>query len=127
MLRLSYFLGNYYPNGGSQAFADDLGRTLEEQGGEILLKSRVRRIVVGGGTASGVDMETGPLRCRTLRRISAGAVISNADLILTVDQLLPQDAVDSDYRAWLHRLRPTFPCFLTHIGVRDVSAETLRK
>ena len=28
MLRLSYFLGNYYPKGGSQAFADDLARVL---------------------------------------------------------------------------------------------------
>ena len=26
MLRLSYFLGNYYPEGGSQVFADDLAR-----------------------------------------------------------------------------------------------------
>ena len=26
MLRLAYFLGNYYPKGSSQKFADDLGR-----------------------------------------------------------------------------------------------------
>src|SRR5262249_10203721 len=33
MLRLSYFLGNYYPLGGSQAFADDLAHRFEEGGG----------------------------------------------------------------------------------------------
>ncbi len=33
MLRLSYFLGNYYPRGGSQAFADELALRFEECGG----------------------------------------------------------------------------------------------
>src|SRR6185312_5701987 len=37
MLRLSYFLGNYYPRGGSQTFADALARRFEEFGGDILL------------------------------------------------------------------------------------------
>src|SRR5712692_4896994 len=32
MLRLSYFLGNYYPKGSSQKFADDLGRGIEARG-----------------------------------------------------------------------------------------------
>src|SRR5579872_2487930 len=36
MLRLSYFLGNYYPKGSSQKFADDLGRVFTERGGKIL-------------------------------------------------------------------------------------------
>ena len=31
MLRLSYFLGNYYPRGGSQAFVDDLALAFEER------------------------------------------------------------------------------------------------
>ncbi|MEO1369918.1 MAG: NAD(P)-binding protein, partial [Acidobacteriota bacterium] len=36
MLRLSYFLGNYFPRGGSQAFADELARGFEAAGGHIL-------------------------------------------------------------------------------------------
>jgi phytoene dehydrogenase-like protein len=127
MLRLSYFLGNYYPRGGSQAFADELARTFEECGGVVLLKSNVRRIVVRSGSACGIEIETGPQRCRSIRHIAAGAVISNADLRLTIDRLLPGDAVDPNYRNFVHRLRPTLPCFLTHIGVRDVSPDTLRE
>src|SRR6266436_3041286 len=45
MLRLSYFLGNYYPRGGSQAFADELALRFEERGGHILMGSTVRGIL----------------------------------------------------------------------------------
>jgi phytoene dehydrogenase-like protein len=86
MLRLSYFLGNYYPRGGSQAFADELARRFEEHGGHILMSTAARRILVedapgaeeragaagaagaaggaGGGIARGVELEIlrGPLR-----------------------------------------------------------------
>src|SRR5262249_37784188 len=41
MLRVSYFLGNYYPRGGSQAFADELAHRFEEAGGDILLSAPV--------------------------------------------------------------------------------------
>ncbi len=58
MLRLSYFLGNYYPRGGSQAFADELARRFEELGGQILMRSLVRRILVNKGSACGVEVET---------------------------------------------------------------------
>src|SRR5213075_3100102 len=37
MLRLSYFLGNYYPQGGSQAFADALASCVTSHGGDILM------------------------------------------------------------------------------------------
>src|SRR5205807_9101782 len=57
MLRLSYFLGNYYPQGGSQAFADALARRFEERGGHILMRSTVRRIQIEDGAARGVEIE----------------------------------------------------------------------
>src|SRR5437879_13922322 len=44
MLRLSYFLGNYYPKGSSQKFADDLGRAFTALGGKILKCAEVERI-----------------------------------------------------------------------------------
>ena len=60
MLRLSYFLGNYYPRGGSQAFADELAQRFEEQGGHILMHALVTRILVQHETAYGVEVETRP-------------------------------------------------------------------
>ena len=125
MLRLSYFLGNYYPVHGSQFFADELGQRFEEQGGDILMSTRVDEIVVRQGRACGVVVETtrGPLRGR--RTIGAGTVISNADLRLTVEKLLGREHVDPTYLQGLRSLRPSFPCFLVHIGLRDMPVEVI--
>jgi phytoene dehydrogenase-like protein len=128
MLRLSYFLGNYYPKGGSQAFADDLARCFEERGGQILISALARRIAIEDGTARGVEIQLlrGPL-AGFETTVRAGAVISNADLLLTLEELvgprhLPPETVDP-----VRRLRATFPCWLTHLGLRGVPAGILEE
>src|SRR5205085_12485110 len=64
MLRLSYFLGNYYPRGGSQAFADDLASRIAAFGSDILLGAPVTRIIVKRGDVKGVEVLAGPARSR---------------------------------------------------------------
>ncbi len=125
MLRLSYFHGNYYPVHGSQFFADELAQRLEERSGDILMSTRVKRILVREGRAEGVEMETtrGPKQGR--RRVAADVVISNADLLATLEKGLPADSVDPDYLAAVRSMRPSMPCYLTHVGLRDVAAEVL--
>jgi len=127
MLRLSYFLGNYYPRGGSQAFADELALRFEERGGHILMSTRVERIVVEDGAARGVELETIRGSLKGTWRVRAGAVISNADLLQTYESLLGPEHVGAEELAAVRRLRPTYPCFLTHIGLRDVSDEELAR
>ncbi|HKI03145.1 MAG TPA: NAD(P)/FAD-dependent oxidoreductase [Thermoanaerobaculia bacterium] len=128
MLRLSYFLGNYYPVGGSQAFADDLARCFEERGGHILMSTLAQRIVIEDGTARGVEIETlrGPFAGQRAT-VRAAAVISNADLLLTLEKLvgpkhLPPEAVEP-----VRRLRTTFPCWLSHLGLKGVPAAVLEE
>jgi phytoene dehydrogenase-like protein len=125
MLRISYFLGNYYPRGGSQAFADELARRFEENGGDILLSAPVKRILVRGGAACGVVLETGHVRDRHQELVHAGAVVSNADMWHTVEHLLDPNQLPPEFAARVRRLRPSYPCFLMHIGVRDVPTEVL--
>jgi phytoene dehydrogenase-like protein len=127
MLRLSYFLGNYYPARGSQAFVDDLARCFEDAGGDILMSTRVERITLARGRVSGVELDTtrGGLRGRST--VGAPIVVSNADLLSTVDRLVGAEHFPADYVAGIRRLRPTYPCFLTHLGLRDVSAELLTR
>jgi phytoene dehydrogenase-like protein len=127
MLRLSYFLGNYYPRGGSQAFADELAQRFEEQGGHILLKAKVNRIVTRKGRAVGVEVETGPPRDRSRRTVATGVVVSNADLRQTILTMLAREDLGPSYCRRLSELRPTYPCFLSHIGVEGVSTETLER
>jgi phytoene dehydrogenase-like protein len=125
MLRLSYFMGNYYPVGGSQVFADELAQRFEERGGHILMHSKVRRILTENGEVTGVEVETGPKQNRFVKRVKVPVVVSNADLLQTVEEMLDPDQLNQDYMDHIRTLRPTHPCFLTHIGLRDVPTETL--
>jgi prolycopene isomerase len=127
MLRLAYFLGNYYPEGGSQAFADELALRLEQRGGHVLLKSKVARIVVRGGRAIAVEVETGPVRDRARRTIRAGVIVSNADLRQTALKLMDSAGLDSQYRDRLGELKVSSPCFLMHLGVEGVGREELER
>ena len=124
MLRLAYFLGNYYPRGGSQVFVDDLAQRFEQSGGHILMSSMVRRIVVRNNTACGVEVETG--RNKVRRHISTGAVVSNADLRQTLESLIGSELVDPDALMRVRQLRPTHACFLLHMGVQGISLDDLR-
>jgi len=127
MLRLAYFLGNYYPRGGSQVFADDLAARLEEMGGHILMSSLVTRIHVQDRTVRRVDIETGS--CSRRRRIAVNAtiVVSNSDLLHTVEKMIGPGILDPGYLASLKSLRPTMPCFIAHVGLRDLPTTTLEQ
>lgn len=128
MLRLSYFLGNYYPKGGSQAFADDLARCFEERGGHILINAMAKRIVIEEEAARGVEIEIlrGPLTGFTAT-VRAGAVVSNSDLLLTLEQLVGPGHLPPEALEPVRRLRATFPCWLTHLGLRGIPADVLEE
>lgn len=125
MLRLSYFLGNYYPVGGSQAFADELAQRFEERGGHILMKSEATRIIVEEGKATGIELECGPRRKRLHYRVHADKIISNADMLQTVDRLVGRRHFPEAFLSGMDKLTPSHPCYLCHIGLRDVAPEFL--
>jgi phytoene dehydrogenase-like protein len=127
MLRLSYFLGNYYPVGGSQVFADDLARCFEALGGHLVLRTLGHRILVEKGRACGVEIESGIPTARKRSVVRADCVIANGDLLRTYEQMLGPDQVDPAYVAELNKLRPSMPCYLAHIGLRDVSHQLLNE
>ncbi len=106
MLRLAYFLGNYYPKGGSQAFADAIAHRFEQLGGHILMSTRAERILVRKGRVCGVRLETTRGKLKGMWRIGADTVISNADLQLTYDKLLGERWVDPEIRRQVAEMRP---------------------
>lgn len=127
MLRLAYFLGNYYPKGGSQAFVDELAQRFEEAGGHILMSSMVRRILVENHAACGVEVEMGSPRHKSQKRVSAGVVVSNADLLQTVEQMIGLGFIDANWLTRVKQLRPSLPCFLLHLGLNDISLDDLKQ
>ncbi|HKH43506.1 MAG TPA: NAD(P)/FAD-dependent oxidoreductase [Thermoanaerobaculia bacterium] len=128
MLRLSYFLGNYYPQGGSQAFADDLARCFEEQGGHVLTSTHARKILIEDGAARGVELEilrgSDPPRGAQLT-VKSDVVISNGDLLLTLERLIGAEHLPAGTIEAVRSLRLTYPCFLFHLGLDDVPDDVL--
>ena len=88
--------GAYACRGSFQTLADALVRALEESGGELLLRSLVRRIEVEGGRVRGVVLENG-------QRVRAPVVISGADVRQTVGELCDERHFSLRYRRRLRR------------------------
>ncbi|MFT4638076.1 MAG: phytoene dehydrogenase-like protein [Verrucomicrobiales bacterium] len=125
MLRLSYFLGNYYPKGGSQAFADALATRFQEAGGDVFLRASVSRIIAEKDAVRGIELEVGPNNKRRRCVVKSRFVVSNADLIQTATRLLGEDVVGKDYVDHLKSFRKSYPCYLMHIGLKDTEKEEL--
>ena len=110
MLRLSYFLGNYYPKGGSQRFSDDLAYAFKRAGGTTVLRAQAKRIIVENDKVAGVEIELGTPSNRRLVRVNSPVVVSNADLLQTAEHLLGEEQVGQEYLDGLRGIRRSFPC-----------------
>ncbi|MGH9718701.1 MAG: phytoene desaturase family protein [Bryobacteraceae bacterium] len=125
MLRLAYFLGNYYPKGSSQKFADDLGRALVARGGQILKCASVEQIVIENGKAQGVRASTISKRAPETYVFHAPVVVSNADALHTYETLIGERHCGRWPIESLRSQRPSFPCFLIHMGLRGMDPKAL--
>lgn len=85
MIIASYLQGAYYPAGGAQVISDALADSIERHGGKVLLLAEVKRILVHGGRATGVELASPYLGRRVVR---APAVVSDADLKHTLLDLV---------------------------------------
>jgi len=115
--------GAFYCRGSFQRFADALATAITQNGGEILLKSSVRRIRVEGGRACGVVLEHG-------QRIDSPLVLSNADASQTIEELVGPESFPTRYVASLRRMKPSLSSFIVHaaaslpLSQRDTCHET---
>jgi len=105
-----YFKGGYYPVGGSGRLADVLVEAIVQRGGEVHLKSSVRRIPVEQGRACGVVLDDG-------RTIRAGAVVSNADIRRTFLELVDAQSLPAEFRKRIAQAEPANSAFSVHLGL----------
>lgn len=105
-----YFKGGRYPLGGSGRFADVLAEAIRERGGEVHLKSSVRRILIDEAGAAGVVLGDG-------RTIRAGAVVSNADIKRTFLDLVDAQWLPADFRERVAAAAPSNSAFSVHLGL----------
>ena len=101
MLLMSYVKdGAFYCQGSFQKLADALVHALQANGGELLLRAPVRRILVEGGEVTGVTLENGQL-------IRARLIISNADGLQTFEELVGVEHLPAPYVRDLRQMRPS--------------------
>ena len=109
----------YYPaRGGVQAIPDLLAQSITENGGEILYKSLVERIILEKGRAAGVLL-------RGRERIRSRFVVNNGDIRRTFLKMVPHDAVSEAYRSRLQTTDVSESVFSVYLGV-DMPTEAIQ-
>jgi len=111
-----YFLGAYYPKGGGQVIADRLVDAIEAHGGTVHLRHPVERVLMTGGRATGVRLE--PRNGEPAVEVQARAVLSNADLIMTLERLVGREHLSSEWTGRLAGFRMADAIFITFLGVK---------
>ena len=107
----------HYPRGGYQALADTFASAFENAGGTLALRTGVKRIIVEGGRATGIELDDG-------RRIRAERVISNADIMLTFNDLVGREHLPKGFMENLERRKIATSGFYVYLGV-DLDATKL--
>lgn len=103
--------GPWYCRGTFQNFANALADGVKKAGGEVLLRTTVRRIVTEKGAVRGVVLESGG-------RIHADTVISNADALQTAEELVGESRMSPRWVRGLRRARPSLSAFVVYAGTR---------
>ena len=110
-----YFNGGYYPLGGAFTLPRAFVRALKRSGGEIRLKSRVKRILIEAKKVIGVEMESG-------EEIRSGVVISNADPEVTFGKLIGRERLSPRLKRKVDSVRYSTACislyFATDMDLR---------
>jgi phytoene dehydrogenase-like protein len=105
---------SHLARGGSHAIAHALWRALLRSGGRVRGMHEVKRIVVEGGRAVGVELATG-------ERVAADkAVVSAIDLPQTLLRLLDPQVLSNDLRARARAFKlDEFSLFGVHLALRE--------
>lgn len=107
---LEFHYGIWHPEGGFRALARGLARAAEDLGVQIHLNRPVRQVLVENGRARGLLMADG-------ERITADAVVVNADFGHAVQNLLPAEARGPYSDRKLNAMEFSCSTFMLYLGV----------
>jgi prolycopene isomerase len=99
--------GAWYCRGSFQRLADAFVHALQRDGGELLLKSSVQRILVEHGHAQGVVLENG-------QRIAAPVVVSAVDALQTYSELIGSGQLSRRFERSLSEMKPSLSAFVVY-------------
>jgi all-trans-retinol 13,14-reductase len=103
--------GGYYPVGKSQKISDAFAKYIKDGGGEVMLKTRVAKILVKDGAAVGVRTEDG-------REFGAKVVVSNANAPETFTAMLDEPDLLKATSARMAKLSTSLSSFQVFLGLK---------
>jgi len=106
------FDGGYYPEGGMQAFADALVSNFIDNGGKIVFKHRVEKILIRHKKAEGVVVQKGCL-------FSAKYIISACDARQTYFYLVGKELMNKELVEKVNNFIPSYSAFSVYLGMDD--------
>ena len=109
--------GGYYIKGGSQKLSGHLARVVAENGGEVLTRHQVTRVIVEQGRAAGVEYARVSGEKGAVHTARAPVVAANAAVPLVVNRMAP-DAFPPEYRARINALTAGPSATAVYIGMR---------
>ena len=110
MWNFYHFGGYYYFEGGSQSISNALAEVIEENGGEILLSTKVNKIYLENGTAVGVGTEDG-------KKFMGRYIVSNASAPATLFEMVGKEHLPKDYVESVENMTIGLSCFQVYMGV----------
>ncbi len=113
----SFYYDSWQPTGGMQAFADLFVHYIQEKGGELRFGTRIKRIRIENGQATGVELPNGEF-------IAADWIISAIDLKKTCTELLDVQFIPAAMSAKLNRAHASESVFSVYLGLENSSELT---
>jgi prolycopene isomerase len=99
--------GQNYCKGSFQNVVNAYVAALEANGGELVVKNEVNRILVDHGRVAGVELAEG-------QRVSAPIVVSNADAMQTIEGMVGVDHFPSKYIDGLRKMKISISAFVVY-------------
>ncbi len=103
--------GSWYVRGGLRRLALAVAEQARARGAEVRTGCRVRRVLVPGGRAAGVELADGEV-------VTADLVVSGADAAALYGSMLPADRVTARVRRSLRRGTPSLSGFVLLLALR---------
>ncbi|NHI94082.1 MAG: NAD(P)/FAD-dependent oxidoreductase [Candidatus Lokiarchaeota archaeon] len=104
--------GLVYPYGGAIAIPNGFGRIVEKEGGKVLIKNRVKKIIIENNRVEGVQLQDD-------RYINAPIIVSNAGIKPTVLNLLNDTSMlEKKYINKVKNLIPSFSSITFKVALK---------
>ena len=104
------FDGGYYPKGGMQSFADIFLKNFCENGGDMILDRKVKKISVRDNKVESIILEDD-------RSISGRYLIAACDAYETFFELIGQQDIPQTIRDKINNMQTSLSAFLVYLGI----------